>query len=300
MNIKQPYSLQQGDLVAIVTTARKIDRSAIQKAIELLERWGLNAVVGKTIGKADHQFGGTDADRVTDFQEAMDNDAVKAIWCARGGYGTVRIIDSLNFSKFLTNPKWVVGFSDVTALHSHIHNLGTQTIHGLMPITVESSTPEALISLKNALFGKTVQHEVPCESKNKYGEGKGELVGGNLSMLYSLLGSASAIKTDGKILFIEDLDEYLYHVDRMMMNLKRNGYFNNLKGLIVGGMTKMNDNTIPFGKTAEEIIIDNIKEFDFPVCFNFPAGHLKDNRALIFGRDVQFEVKKEHTTLQFL
>ena len=300
MNTKQPQSLQRGDLVAIVTTARKIDRSAIQKAIELLESWGLNAVVGKTIGKADHQFGGTDADRITDFQEAMDNDAVKAIWCARGGYGTVRLLDSLDFTKFSMNPKWVVGFSDVTALHSHIHNLGVQTIHGLMPITVESSTPAALISLKNALFGDVLRHEVPCESKNKYGEATGEIVGGNLSMLYSLLGSNSAIKTSDKILFIEDLDEYLYHVDRMMMNLKRNGYFGNLKGLIIGGMTEMNDNTIPFGKTAEEIILDNIKEFDFPVCFNFPAGHLKDNRALIFGRCVVFNTQKEGTTLTFI
>jgi len=300
MNTKQPQSLQRGDLVAIVTTARKIDREDIQKAIELLESWGLNAVVGKTIGKADHQFGGTDADRITDFQEAMNNDAIKAIWCARGGYGTVRIIDALDFSAFLKNPKWVVGFSDVTALHSHIHNLGIQTIHGLMPITVESSTPEALVSLKNALFGNSVKHEVPCESQNKYGKGEGELVGGNLSMLYSLLGSESAIKTDDKILFIEDLDEYLYHVDRMMVNLKRNGYFDNLKGLIVGGMTKMNDNTVPFGKTAEEIILDNIKEYDFPVCFNFPAGHLKDNRALEFGRKVEFIVGKNNTILKFL
>lgn len=300
MNSKQPQSLQQGDLVAIVTTARKIDRADIQKAIELLEGWGLNAVVGKTIGKADHQFGGTDADRITDFQEAMNNDAVKAIWCARGGYGTVRIIDALDFSKFLANPKWVVGFSDVTALHSHLHNLGIHTVHGLMPITVESSTSEAIVSLKNCLFGNSIKHETPCESKNKYGNAEGELVGGNLSMLYSLLGSSSAINTDGKILFIEDLDEYLYHVDRMMMNLKRNGYFDNLKGLVVGGMTKMNDNTVPFGKTAEEIIIDTIKEFDFPVCFNFPAGHLKDNRALELGRKVEFIVNKDRTTLKFL
>ena len=300
MNNKQPQSLQQGDLVAIVTTARKIDREDIQKAIELLESWGLNAVVGKTIGKADHQYGGTDADRITDFQEAMNNDAVKAIWCARGGYGTVRIIDSLDFSKFLTDPKWVIGFSDVSALHSHLHNLGIKTIHGLMPITLESSTTEAITSLKDNLFGSDVTYTISCESKNKYGFGKGELVGGNLSMLYSLLGSESAIKTDGKILFIEDLDEYLYHVDRMMMNLKRNGYFANLKGLIVGGMTKMNDNTVPFGKTAEEIIIDTIKEFDFPVCFNFPAGHLKDNRALELGRKVEFNVNKESSTLKFI
>jgi len=300
MNAKQPQPLQQGDLVAIVTTARKIDRADIQKAIELLESWGLNAVVGKTIGKAEHQFGGTDADRITDFQEAMNNDAVKAIWCARGGYGTVRIIDALDFTAFISNPKWVLGFSDVTALHSHLHNLGVHTIHGLMPITVKNSTSQAITSLKNCLFGNDIRYELPCESSNKYGNAEGVLVGGNLSMLYSLLGSVSAIKTDGKILFIEDLDEYLYHVDRMMMNLKRNGYFNNLKGLIVGGMTKMNDNTVPFGKTAVEIILDTIKEFDFPVCFNFPAGHLKDNRAMEFGRVVKFSVGKEYTTLKFL
>ncbi len=299
MIIKQPKHLQQGDIVAIVTTARKINREDIQKAIELLESWGLNAVIGRTIGKEDHQFGGTDTDRVTDFQQAMDNDSVKAIWCARGGYGTVRILDDLDFSKFTKNPKWVIGFSDVTALHSHIHNLGFQTLHALMPITVKSNTNEALKSLKNSLFGNEIKYTIPCESFNKYGNAEGELVGGNLSMLYSLLGSKSAIKTDNKILFIEDLDEYLYHIDRMMMNLKRNGYFTNLKGLIVGGMTKMNDNTIPFGKNALEIILDNIKEFDFPVCFNFPAGHLKDNRSLILGSMVSLKVDKNETTLIF-
>ncbi len=299
MNTKQPKYLQQGDIVAIVTTARKINRDDIQKAIELLESWGLNAVVGRTIGKEDHQFGGTDDERITDFQQAMDNDSVSAIWCARGGYGTVRILDHLDFSKFKNNPKWIIGFSDVTALHSHIHNIGIQTLHALMPITVKSNTNEAIESLKKSLFGEPVEYTVPCESLNKYGYAEGELVGGNLSMLYSLLGSKSAIKTDGKILFIEDLDEYLYHVDRMMMNLKRNGYFDNLKGLIVGGMTKMNDNTIPFGKNAEEIILDNIKEFDFPVCFNFPAGHLKDNSTLIFGKTAELNVQQHETSLIF-
>ncbi len=299
MNTKQPKYLQQGDIVAIVTTARKINRDDIQKAIELLESWGLNAVVGRTIGKEDHQFGGTDDERITDFQQAMDNDSVSAIWCARGGYGTVRILDHLDFSKFKNNPKWIIGFSDVTALHSHIHNIGIQTLHALMPITVKSNTNEAIESLKKSLFGEPVEYTVPCESLNKYGYAEGELVGGNLSMLYSLLGSKSAIKTDGKILFIEDLDEYLYHVDRMMMNLKRNGYFDNLKGLIVGGMTKMNDNTIPFGKNAEEIILDNIKEFDFPVCFNFPAGHLKDNSTLIFGKTAELNVQQNETSLIF-
>jgi len=295
----QPPTLQQGDTVAIISTARKITREDIQPAIDLLEQWGLNAVVGKTIGLDNHQFAGTDEDRARDLQQALDDYAVKAIWCARGGYGTVRIIDSIDFSVFKENPKWLVGFSDVTALHSHIHNMKVQTLHSLMPITVDGNTPEALESLRKTLFCEPITYTVESSSFNRNGEAKGELVGGNLSMLYSLLGSESAIKTDGKILFIEDLDEYLYHIDRMMMNLKRNGYFDKLKGLVVGGMTKMNDNTIPFGKDAVEIIVDNTKEYNFPICFNFPSGHIKDNRSLVFGREVTFKVTDNETELHF-
>jgi muramoyltetrapeptide carboxypeptidase len=300
MNLTQPQALQRGDLVAIVTTARKIDKDAVQLAIELLESWGLNVVLGKTIGLEDNQYGGKDLDRVTDFKQAMDDPAVKAIWCARGGYGTVRIIDALDFTEFVKNPKWVIGFSDVTVLHSHLHNLGVQTLHAIMPITVEGNTIEALESLKNDVFGKENTYKIPSELGNKTGEGTGELVGGNLSMLYSLLGSKSAIETSGKILFVEDLDEYLYHIDRMLMNLKRNGYFDNLKGLVVGGMTKMHDNDIPFGKTAEEIILDAVSDYDFPVTFNFPAGHVKDNRSLHFGKTVEFTVTSSSTHLKFL
>ena len=300
MNLTQPQALQRGDLVAIVTTARKIDKEDIQLAIELLESWGLNVVLGKTIGLEENQYGGTDIDRATDFQHAMDDPAVKAIWCARGGYGTVRIIDALDFTQFVKAPKWVIGFSDVTVLHSHLHNLGVQTLHAIMPITVEGNTIEALESLKNDVFGKTNNYIVPTEKSNVIGEGIGVLVGGNLSMLYSLLGSKSAIDTTDKILFIEDLDEYLYHIDRMLMNLKRNGYFENLKGLVVGGMTKMHDNDIPFGKNAEEIILDAVSDYDFPVAFNFPAGHVKDNRSLHFGKTVEFVVTNSSTELKFL
>lgn len=300
MNPKQPKKLQRGDLVAVVTTARKIDKEDIQLAIELLESWGLNVVLGKTIGLEDNQYGGTDSDRAKDFQQAMDDPAVKAIWCARGGYGTVRIIDSLDFTKFIKNPKYVIGFSDVTVLHSHLHNLGVQTLHAIMPITVEGNTIEALESLKNDVFGETNVYKIPSELGNKVGKGTGVLVGGNLSMLYSLLGSKSAIDTAGKILFIEDLDEYLYHIDRMLMNLKRNGYFDGLKGLVVGGMTKMNDNDIPFGKNAEDIILDAVSDHDFPVAFNFPAGHVKDNRSLHFGKTVAFTVTNSATELKFL
>lgn len=299
MNIQQPKSLQRGDIVAIVTTARKIDKEDLQLAIELLESWGLNVVIGKTIGLSDCQFGGTDSQRISDFQQAIDDDAVKAIWCARGGYGTVRIIDALEFTKFLQQPKWVIGFSDVTALHSHLHNMHIETLHAVMPITVKGNTHEALESLRKDLFGQKNSYTIPSESINKLGEAKGKLVGGNLSMLYSLLGSPSAVETDGKILFIEDLDEYLYHVDRMMINLKRNGYFNQLAGLVVGGMTKMNDNDIPFGKTAEEIILDVLSEYNFPIVFNFPAGHVADNRSLHLGRKVTLDVTEEYAKLNF-
>jgi len=266
----------------------------------LLEKWGLNVAIGNTIGSEDHQFAGNDEARINDFQQLLNNPKVKAIWCARGGYGTVRIVDKLDFSEFKKEPKWIIGYSDITVLHSHIHNFGIETLHATMPINIEKSSKLSIETFKKSLFGKNLSYEFPAGEKNKSGNASGELVGGNLSVLYSLLGSKSAIKTDGKILFIEDLDEYLYHIDRMLMNLKRNGYFSNLKGLIVGGMTNMHDNEIPFGKTAEEIILDCLAEFDFPVVFNFPAGHLDDNRALILGRKATLEVGEIKSKITFL
>ena len=296
----QPLYLQKGDSVAIVSTARKISSDKIIPAIKLLENWGLNVIIGETIGSEENQFAASDEKRIADFQQMLDNPKVKAIWCARGGYGTVRLIDKLDFSAFKKYPKWIVGYSDITVLHSHIHNFEIETLHATMPINIENNSKQALATLKMSLFGKSLSYEIPADEKNKTGNASGELVGGNLSVLYSLLGSNSSIKTNGKILFIEDLDEYLYHIDRMCMNLKRNGYFTHLKGLAVGGMTNMHDNEIPFGKTAEEIILDSVSEYDFPVVFNFPAGHLDDNRALILGRKIELNVSPEKTTLKFL
>jgi muramoyltetrapeptide carboxypeptidase len=228
-------------------------------------------------------------DAIIDFQTMMDNPNIKAIWCVRGGYGTVRMIDLLDFTKFKQSPKWVIGFSDVTVLHSHLNNLGFASIHGIMPVSVKA-TEEAKESLRKALFGETLEYTVPCEPMNRYGSAKGELVGGNLSILYSLLGSTSAIDCTDKILFMEDLDEYLYHIDRMMMNLKRNGCLESLKGIIVGGMTKMHDNEIPWGKNVLEIIDDVTKPYHIPVIYNFPAGHSADNHALILGKQITLEV----------
>ncbi len=294
-----PDFLQKGDTVAIVSTARKISLEEIIPAIGLLESWGLNATIGSTIGLSENQYAGNDKERTDDFQAMLDNDEIKAIWCARGGYGTVRIIDQLNFTRFLQNPKWIIGYSDVTVLHSHIHTNGVASLHATMPVNVLKNTKKSINSLKNALFGLKIDEKVRFSKKNKFGIGRGKLVGGNLSILYSLLGSKSSIDTDGKILFIEDLDEYIYHIDRMMMALKRSGYFDNLQGLIIGGMTQMHDNRIPFGKTTKEIILDTVSEYNFPVCFKLPAGHLDDNRTLLLGAEVELEVTENESMVRY-
>lgn len=293
----QPKFLKTGDTVAIVSTARKISDEEIKPAIDLLQSWNLNVVIGKTIGATYNQFAGDDVLRTSDFQEMLNDSTIKAIWCARGGYGTVRIIDKLDFSGFIKTPKWVVGYSDVTVLHSHIHNLGVKSLHATMPINVSKNTKNSLKSLKNVLFGEKMAIKISFSKFNRLGNSSGIIIGGNLSILYSLLGSSSTINTKDKILFLEDLDEYVYHIDRMMMALKRSGMLEHLNGLIVGGMTQMHDNTIPFGKKAEEIILNAVDEYDYPVCFNFPAGHLDDNRAILMGNQVELSVSDDTTTL---
>lgn len=288
--------------MGVVSTARKITKKELKPSIEFVEGWGLKLVIGKSIDAEENQYAGDDALRIADFQEMLDNTEIRAIWCAKGGYGTVRIIDALDFTEFKKNPKWIIGYSDVTVLHSHIHNLGMETLHAQILLGIEKKSEETAETIRKILFGEEYSISYRMDSGkvlNKTGEAKGELVGGNLSILYSLCGSNSAIDTNGKILFIEDLDEYLYHIDRMIMNLKRNGMLSNLAGLIVGGMTEMRDNIIPFGKTPEEIILEAVKEFDYPVCFDFPSGHVEDNRALIMGRDVELDVGSLNIHLQF-
>jgi muramoyltetrapeptide carboxypeptidase len=226
----------------------------------------------------------------------FDDTSVKAVISARGGYGTIRIIDKIDFTTFKKHPKWMIGYSDITVLHSHIYNLGFETLHATMPINFAVNA-EATETLRKALFGEKLSYEAEKHSLNRTGIAEAELVGGNLSLLYALTGSASDLDTKGKILFIEDLDEYLYHIDRMMMNLKRSGKLENLVGLIVGGMTDMKDNAVSFGKTAEEIILDAVKEYDYPVCFNFPAGHIDRNLVLIIGRKVKLEVTAKNSLI---
>jgi len=295
-----PEYLKKGDTIAIVSTARKITEEEIKPALQLLEKWGLNYVLGKTIGAEENQFAGSDDLRAEDFQKMLDDPKIKAIWCARGGYGTVRIIDKLDFSAFKKNPKWIIGYSDVTVLHSHIHNFRIETLHAQMCLEIENKTSETAESIRKILFGENYNIEIErTDSFASPGILNGELIGGNLSVLYSLCGSASEMNTEGKILFIEDLDEMLYHVDRMMMNLKRSGFLKNLKALIIGGMTEMKDNKVYFGKTAEEIIVDLVKEYNYPVITNFPAGHIRNNRALILGRDVELNVQSSTINVQF-
>lgn len=297
--MKIPPYLKKGDTVAIVCTARKFFPEDAKPAIDLLESWGLKVKLGKTIGLDSCQLGGTDTERAADFQDQLDNDNVKAIWCARGGYGTVRIIDRIDFSKFKKHPKWVMGFSDVTVLHSHINTLNVATLHSIMPFTVPKASEEVKETFKNALFGIKNSYTIPSKSYDKKGVAKGELVGGNLSIIYSLLGSKSSIETKDKILFIEDLDEYLYHIDRMLYNMKRNDYFKNVKGIIVGSMRDMHDNEIPFGQNEVQIISEIAKDLNIPIAFEFCAGHQKDNRTLVLGSQVSFEVNEKEIKLTF-
>ena len=296
-----PPKLNKGDQIGIIAPSRKINPDEIKAATQIFEKWGLQVSLGKNLFKEDHQFSGTDDERAEDLQSMLDNPEIKAIICARGGYGTIRILDLVDYTAFIKNPKWIVGYSDITALHSHLNqNLKVKSIHGIMPINFpkDFTENESIKTLKKALFREENTYEINTHDFNRKGKVSGELIGGNLSVLYSLAGTKFDLDTKRKILIIEDLDEYLYHIDRMMMNLKYSGKLENLKGLIVGGMTKMNDNLIHFGKTAYEIIHDAVKDYDFPVCYNFPSGHIEDNLALILGKESALEIKENGVVLK--
>ena len=297
-----PAYLKQGDTIGIVAPARKITYSQIEYSINIFESWGLTVKTGKNLFGDFHQFSGTDKQRCDDFNEMIYDDSIKAIICARGGYGTIRILDNIDFEYFKNHPKWISGYSDITAIHSHVNTcLNIETVHSTMPIDF-SDKPDNIISqnsLKNVLFGENIEYT--CENQELYRAGSttAQIIGGNLSILFALLSTKSEIDTNQKILFIEDVDEYLYHIDRMMVNLKRAGKLNNLRGLIVGGMTDMKDNEIPYGFNVTEIIASAIAEYEYPVCFNFTAGHQPLNLALIMGREIDFTVNKNNTIIKF-
>jgi muramoyltetrapeptide carboxypeptidase len=296
--MQAPRCLKQGNKVGIISTARKISEQEIQPAIDLLEKWGLQVVKGKHLHAVDNQFAGTVNQRVSDLQMMINDPDIMAVFCARGGYGTVQVVDQIDWWSFRVHPKWIVGYSDITVLHSHIQrNLGIESIHATMPINFPKDFEDtATQALHEALFNDKVHYSFPSHPLNKPGIVQAPMVGGNLSILYSLIGSPSDINPANNILFLEDLDEYLYHIDRMITNMRRNDKFKHLSGLVIGGMTDMKDNAVPFGMDAYEIIHHIFQDCHFPICFGFPAGHIKDNRAIIIGRDAVLKIEKDITT----
>jgi muramoyltetrapeptide carboxypeptidase len=303
-----PRYLKKGDAIAITSPAGYTSAKEIEPAVQQIKSWGFNVKLGETIGKRDFTFGGTDEERTKDFQQLLDDKNVKAILCARGGYGFVRIIDKLDFTKFKTHPKWLIGFSDITVLHSHINrNFGIATIHSKMcnsfPEEWDKAEPiqiETILSIRNALTGVKMSYTATPNINNRNGTASGVLVGGNLKTIESLTGSKSDLRTAGKILFVEDTGEYLYSIDRMLWNLKRSGKLDKLTGLIVGGFKLKKDegeNDTQFGKTIEDIVMEKVKEYKYPVCFDFPVGHQKNNYALKCGVQHKLQVTSTETAL---
>jgi muramoyltetrapeptide carboxypeptidase len=300
--IKIPPYLQKGDTIGIVCPAGYMTAEKVQTCINTLQEWGYQVKVGKTVGgESQTYFSGTDEERLNDFQQMLDDDEVKAVLCGRGGYGTGRIIDGIDFKKFSKQPKWIIGYSDITVLHSHIYsNYYISSLHAPMAgaFNNEGYKNEYVTSLKNALEGKKIKYSIPVHEFNKKGEAIGELIGGNLALLAHLVGTDSDIKTRGRILFIEDVGEYSYNVDRMLHQLKRSGKLSKLAGLIIGGFTDMKDTERPFGQTVYEIIRDIIQEYDYPVCFDFPVSHSDKNYALKVGVGYKLKVGKSKVTLE--
>jgi len=303
---KVPAYLKPGDTIGITSPAGTITLEELAPALGVLRSWGYQLKIGAAIGKKDFTRGGTDEERKADLQDMLDDPKVKAILCARGGYGIVRIIDSLTWTKFMQKPKWVIGFSDVTILHSHIHrHCRVASIHSKMtnsfPEVWDKALPiqvETILSIKDALFGHKMQYAAGANAQNREGMAEGVLVGGNLKLLESMAGTPSDINTTGKILFVEDTGEYLYSIDRMFWNLKRTGKLAYLKGLIVGGFSiKPDDEGEEFGRTLQEIVLEKVQEYKYPVCFDFPVGHQRANYALKCGIKHRLTVNQEGATL---
>jgi muramoyltetrapeptide carboxypeptidase len=301
MTSRRPEPIKAGDAIGICSPARKIPAEDIESAVSMIEEQGFFPVMGKNMFNEHHQFSGTDEERAEDLQVFLDDPNIKAVLFARGGYGTMRIIDKLDWTEFNKEPKWLIGYSDITVLHNHVHTkLNVETLHATMPINFlkDSHSTETLFKVA---AGHAMIHEAPNEGNvsNRAGTVTAPIIGGNLSLIFALQGSVSDLDTKGKILFLEDIDEYLYHIDRMMIGLKRAGKLSHLAGLVIGGMTDMKDNAVEFGMTAEEIIQSHVAEFNFPVCYNFPAGHDYKNYALPLGRNVHLHVEENSARIEF-
>jgi muramoyltetrapeptide carboxypeptidase len=297
--MSNPPYLKHGDKVAIVAVSRKVSKAELAFAIKTLANWGLQPVEGKHLYAAHNQWAGTDQQRADDLQWAIDDESIKAIFFARGGNGIIRIIDKIDFGKLNSNLKWFVGFSDVTIIHVHLHKFcKMSSLHANM-LTAYSKNEEATESIRKCLFGEKIKYGFASNKLNREGKVVGVLVGGNISLLHTLSATPEDLDTKGKILFIEDLDENLHHLDRMIRHLKRSGKLENLAGLVVGGLNDMKDDEIPFGITPEEIVSDAVKEYDYPVCFNFPAGHIERNLALYLGKEVKLNISSDNYSLEF-
>ncbi len=298
-----PY-LKKGDIIGITCPASYLTAANADKCIETLQQWGFEVMVGKTLGsKSKNYFSASDEDRANELQAMLDDKNIKAIIFGRGGYGMGRIIDKLNFSKFKKNPKWIIGFSDITLLHCHIYgHHKISSIHGPMAIgfNKEKSNVESIESLHKILIGKKFYYNCKSHKNNRVGTAKGKLIGGNLALLVNAIGTKSDFETKNKILFIEDVGEYLYAIDRMFYQLKRSGKLTKLAGLIIGGFTDMKDTERPFGKTLENIIKELVEEFDYPVCFHFPISHAKENVAVKIGVEYELKITATKTTLKEL
>ncbi len=300
--ITPPY-LKPGDKIRIVSPAGKVKEEYVLPAVEWLEAQGYRVELGKFVFATYFQFAGTDKQRQEDLQTALDDPETSAILCSRGGYGTVRILDKLDYSPFLENPKWLIGFSDISILHTCLNNHRVATIHGVMPryfFDKEGEPNENLQTLMQLLTGKGASYTIPAAAGNRQGKATAELVGGNLSIVSSLQGTWCELDTDGKILFLEDIDEFLYHADRMMYQLKLGGKLQNLAGLVLGNFTDMKDNESLFGKTIHEIISEAVKGHSFPVCYDFPAGHNEKNLALAFGKTWELDVSEKQSSLNLI
>lgn len=308
MNVITPKPLCKGDLIAIIPTARAISAEELKEGIALAESWGLRVRLGAGVGRKHFQQAGTDQERAADLQAAINDPEVRAIWCARGGYGTVHLMDKLDLNPLRKDPKWITGFSDITVLHNALHNLGVASLHAQMPFMIGNKTEACRETLRAALFGEAQEISYSFadakteEPLTRTGEAEGQLVGGNLSILYALRGSQLDIDPAGKILYLEDLDELNYHLDRMLQNLKYSGWFKNLAGLVIGHMTDMHDKNEhdPFGQTVNAMIKAAMDYVNYPVCSGFPAGHDADNRTLIMGQKAKLSVTNEDATLSFI
>ena len=306
LSVIPPY-LKQGDVIGITCPAGHITLEEITPAVRLMESWGFKIRIGSTVNKSDYSFGGTDMERQQDLQAMLDDPGIQAIMCARGGYGSARIIDQLDFSKFQQHPKWVIGFSDITVLHCHINRLfGVASLHSKMCNSfpddfskAETIIQNTILSIQQALTGKVMSYIAPADKRNRTGSGSGLLIGGNLSMIASVSGTQSEINTIGKILFVEEVSEYLYSIDRMFNTLQRSHKLDNLAGLIVGGFNRLkpDDPGEEFGRTVADIVMEKVKGNSYPVCFNFPVGHQRDNYALKCGVMHRLEVKDGGVTL---